>query len=743
MSIFLLIVGINGIVATTTVATGYDNTLTNINGRNILSNKMVAAMNATTSGAYRMIAASELGSDKDRLKELYEEIGTAIDGFYDLVDGYQNNIDSDKTLPNDTRQTLQGYHDATLSDVDELDEIMANVYEACLNGDSEKKNADIQELLSAIDQCKADISNMVDIAEKRIDEAVVKNKTAVQFSTITSIIILIIALVLGIFAASFIASAITGPMKKVTDAVKLVSNGDFNADTRTNLTNEIGQISNGVAYLTDTLKEIFEEMHLAFKAMSDGKLDVRIAADHYHGTYAQIANDINDILTSVGNDYNIIIESINEYANGNFAYTVPRFAGQKAMLHEAMDFMEHQFETIVATVDDYVTEIDKGNLELSADTSVFSGDWKKIILGFDEFASVVTKAVKGTLNSINHIARADFSYRTNASDFQGEFREMIEQINKTSASISDYVKEISETLTKMAHQDLDVYIDRDYIGDFGQIKVSLDLIINNFNKLIEEIMLSSDQVAIGSNSIANSSTNLAQGASQQASAVEELTATIGTIADATAKNIELVLKSNDIAMQAQESVERVRREMGDLLDSMREINESSNNISAVLQVIDDIAFQTNILALNAAVEAARAGEQGKGFAIVAEEVRNLAARSQEAAKNSSELIEVSVEKAEHGSLIADRTAETINAVTAQIEEISKISTNVADIYKEQNKSINEINIGIKQVSEVVSSNTATSEESAAASEELASQSAVFKEMVARFKLKNQKTKRRY
>lgn len=289
---------------------------------------------------------------------------------------------------------------------------------------------------------------------------------------------------------------------------------------------------------------------------------------------------------------------------------------------------------------------------------------------------------------------------------------------------------------QMADGDLDINIDINTRDEIGILAKAFSTMAEKVSLAMTEINSASEQVAAGANQVSESSMSLSQGATEQASSIEELSASIEEIASQTKLNASHASEANIKTLEAKDHATKGNTQMASMLNSMSDINESSSNISKIIKVIDEIAFQTNILALNAAVEAARAGQHGKGFAVVAEEVRNLAARSAKAAKETTDLIEGSMIKVETGTKIANETAKALEEIVSSIETVTSLIDDISVASKEQSLGVEQINEGINQIANVVQSTSATSQETAAASEELSSQAELLKTQVARFKLKN-------
>ncbi len=300
----------------------------------------------------------------------------------------------------------------------------------------------------------------------------------------------------------------------------------------------------------------------------------------------------------------------------------------------------------------------------------------------------------------------------------------------------DYINEVSEKLQDIAMGNLSFSLSREYAGEFAKIKESLENISLSLNGTLGQINKAAGEVAEGSGYVSDGAQTLSQGSSQQTEAVELLASHISEVSDGIQKTASGAKKANEIAQQAGSKLLESNDKMQNMNTAIRKISSKSSEIHNIIKTIEDIAFQTNILALNAAIEAARAGSAGKGFAVVADEVRNLAGKSSEAAKNTTVLIDQTVEAVEEGIGIANDTASSLMEVVALAEQVTKLIDGIAQYSAKQATATEAVISGIDQISNVVQSNMATAEKSAAASEELSGQANMLKELVSKFRLRD-------
>lgn len=324
--------------------------------------------------------------------------------------------------------------------------------------------------------------------------------------------------------------------------------------------------------------------------------------------------------------------------------------------------------------------------------------------------------------------------RADASKHNGDFKRIVDGVNKTLDAVVGPINEAQSVLEKVAGRDLTARVAGDYKGDLAKIKTAINTAVDNLDSALNQVVQATEQVSSGTQQISAGSQSLAQGANEQASSLEEVSSSLEEMSSMTKQNAENANQAKNLAGEANTNAAQGKQAMERMSDSINKIKTSSDQTAKIVKTIDEIAMQTNLLALNAAVEAARAGEAGRGFAVVAEEVRNLAQRSADAAKNTANMIEESVKNAEEGVAIANDVAKSFEAIAGSNAKVDSLIAEIAAASQEQSQGIDQVNTAVAQMDKVTQQNAANSEESASAAEEMSSQAEELQSMVGRFVL---------
>jgi methyl-accepting chemotaxis protein len=575
--------------------------------------------------------------------------------------------------------------------------------------------------------------------------------------------------------------ALISPLQLTVDYVRLIAEGVIPEKITEEYRGDYQTIKDSFNKLIDNLSGFIAEVENINKLHMNGSVTTRLNSTLASGIYKKMYEQVNNVL-----DYHItaildMLTVIQSYADGDLNPVIRRFPGEQAIAHERVDLIQTNLKKVISELSKIINAANSGDLSFRGNTSEFSGAYKEIVGGFNsaldavigplnvsaEYMDRIAKGdippkidalykgdfneIKNNINqcidAINYLTKdakelsqaavqGNLDSRADASRHNGEFRKIIQGLNDTLAAAVAPTREAVEVMQAMSAGDMTLEMRGDFRGDHAVLKDALNATIDGINDILEQVTFVLDKVISGSAELSSTSNKLSEGAGEQAASIEQMSSSINEIGSQVQQNAFNANQAKELAVKSREFGERGNKEMKLLLEAMNDISESSKNIAKIIKVIDEIAFQTNLLALNAAVEAARAGVHGQGFAVVAEEVRNLAARSAEAAKETAELIEGSIKTVSRGANLTEKTAEALSEIETQSTKVADLITEIANASTEQSEGLAQVQLGFYQIDKVTQQNTAGAEKTAESALQMRDNAKTLSEMLSRFALKS-------
>jgi methyl-accepting chemotaxis protein len=569
------------------------------------------------------------------------------------------------------------------------------------------------------------------------------------------------------------------PLRVAADCVARISAGELPDPIQEEFRGDFGALRDNLNGLIATQRALVEELSRVAAAHAAGETDARVDEQRFPGAFRVLAAAVNADAARSCEVLDDVLDVVGRYGAGDFTRVLPPLPGRLSRANQGLAMLRDNLEEVARGISEIAVHAADGNLSARVDTSRLSGDWQALAEGlnatldgltaplraaarhvdaiargeppppiadrwpgeFDQLKQDLNRsseAVRSLVGDVNHLAEAAaegrLDARADASRHAGDFRRVIEGVNRSLDATMRPLTEANAVLGKLAARDLRAAMAGSYQGEHARMAGALNAAAVALNEALTQAAETSSEVSAAAAQISSGAHAVASGASEQASGLGDATESLEKITGLTRRSHEAASRADEMTRSARTAAEQGATAMEAMGGAMLRIRQSAESTSQIIKDINDIAFQTNLLALNAAIEAARAGDAGRGFAVVAEEVRSLALRSKDAAQRSEALIRQSVTQAEEGQERSREVGSKLTEIGGNVTRVSEVVAEITAVAGEQARSVEEVSRAVKAIGEVTSSNAASAEQSSASAEQLAARAEQLTEIVGSFRL---------